>query len=292
MTLAVVISENPISSWETYNISLEESQDGSVRGFYNLQKEERAEGGYYRASFNLRGGHTFLQDFMRNGLGRDVKIYSPNGIQVWEGYINELAYDQGAAVSRWSLDDMANRVWVRYRTTGGSTTVRSTALNDTDSQDRFGIKEFVLSGGELEDSDIADQVAQQYLNLHSWPSPSPVQVNLGKELSSEPNLSVKCEGYVSTLNWCVYNQTSSTDTQGTSAQVTDITGDSDVGQFIKATDIDANGTLVTKVYDNDRRGWDIIRDLARLGDANNARWIAGMMDNREFYFRQSEPAEA
>lgn len=284
----IVIKHNPVTTWETYNLTLERSISVGQQGFYQFSKEERADEGYKKCTFRMRGQKAFLSEFMRDGLGRDLRVKEPGGRGIWEGMITQLSYSVGPVQWKVGLRDMANSVWVRYRVTGGSSTVRSTALTDTDSQARYGVKEFVLSGGELESSDVADQVAQTYLNTHSWPRPTPVQVTR-RQLSPDPNIEVKALGYFSTLNWCVFNQTGTTDAQGSSAQVTEIMADTDIAQFVNSTDIDTNSTSVARVYDTDRRGGDIIKDLARLGDSNNNRWIAYMTDNREFVFKEAAP---
>lgn len=288
-TGTINISANPVSSWETYHRTLIPAEEPGETGFFGLSMENRADGGYYRASFTMRGPQLFLADFMERGLGRMVEMMGPGGVKAWEGLITEMEYDAGSAATRISLKEMYNRVWMRYRIRGSATTSRSTTMNDTDSQARFGIKTFVMSGGELESSDIADQATGAFLKMHKWPSAVPVSI--GGSLANEHLLRVRCSGFFETLNWNVYNQTASTDNQGASAQISNILADSDVAQFVASTSIDSNSTLVSRVYDADRRGGDIIRDIARLGDSNNNRWIAYMTNDRKFIFKEASPPE-
>jgi hypothetical protein len=178
---------------------------------------------------------------------------------------------------------------VRYRVRGESTTSRSAVQTNAPSIAKFGRKEFVLSGGELESTDTADNLAQQYLDLHEWPRPSPVRLDPEKELSEYPFIDARCRGWFDTLGWCTYNQTTSTDSQAASAQVGTVVTDSDVGQFVQFTDIGSNDVSVSKEYDADRRGGDIVRDIARLGDKNNNRFLAYMTDDRTLVYKQSAP---
>ena len=287
----ITIKENPVSNWETFSHTFMLSADEKDAGYFGLQFSQRAEGGYYRASFDIRGPHEFLSDFMENALGREIKIHSNDGKVVWEGYIHGMEYDANRAVYKTDLGDMANAVWVRYRVRGETTTSRSAVQTNTASISKFGRKEFVLSAGELESTDIADNAAEQYLSLHEWPLPTPSRLNQNKELAEYPTVSVAGRGWFETLSWCTYNQTVSTDNQGASAQVTTILADTDVGQFVLSTQIETNATSVSKEYDADRRGGDIIKDIARLGDDQGNRWIAYMDDDRKIVFKEAAPPD-
>lgn len=85
------------------------------------------------------------------------------------------------ATVRMSLADVFNRVWVRYKLSSGGSTVRSTVQEDSASVARFGVKELVISAGELESSLVADQIAQSYLNRQAWPKPRPLDLTLGRD---------------------------------------------------------------------------------------------------------------
>jgi len=284
----IQIKENPTSAWETFSHTFEPSPDVKANGYFNLKFSQRAEGGFHRASFDLRGSFDFMSDFLHNALGREVKIVGNDGVVAWEGYIHDMESDLGRVTNKTSLSDMANAAWVRFRVRGSSTTVRSETITDDDSIAKFGRKEFVLSGGELESTDTGDRIAQQYIDLHSWPSPSPARLDPEGELAEYPTIKVVCRGWFDTLDWCVYNQTVDTDSQGASAQVTDIIADTNVGQFIKSTVISANATRVSKEYDADRRGGKVLQDIARLGDQNNNRWIVYMTNDRKIVFEEAQ----
>jgi hypothetical protein len=72
-----------------------------------------------------------------------------------------------------------------------------------------------------------------------------------------------------------------------------------LAQFVARKTIGPNATSVTKVYDADRRAFDILESNARLGDSSNNRWIIYMRGRtatqavgREFVFEQASPAVA
>lgn len=285
----IQIKHNPATSWESYSRTFDASPDEKTSGYFGLRFTQRAEGGFHRCSFGLRGSYELLSSFMESALGREIMILDNEGKVVWEGYIHEMEFDAGSAVYRIDLGEMANAVWVRYRVRGSTTTSRSAVQTNAASISKYGRKEFVLSGGELESTDIADAIAQQYVDLHGWPRPSPVRIDPEKELAEYPTLSVSGQGWFETLNWCTYNQTTDTDSQNASLQIADVVADTDVGQFVNLKSIGTNNTLVSKEYDADRRGGDIIRDIARVGDASARRYIVYMDKNREFIYDQASP---
>jgi len=287
----VVIQNNPVTEWERYGETLLPSAEIGERGFFELEKEERAEGGYYRAKFKIRGDREFLADMLLNGLGRAVNIYTEDGTGIWEGYIDEMALDVGSATYRTSLRDMGNAVWMRFRVRGTTTTERSPVQTDDDSIARYGRKEFILSGGELEDTDTGDQPVADYLGRFGWPTPSPTQIRPERDLSPDPSIAVDCKGWFETLNWCVYNQTVSTDADLASGIVETIITDTDVAQFVKSYAITSNSTSIGKEYDADRKGGDILKDVARLGDSRNSRFLVYMTDGRKFVYEEAAPPD-
>jgi hypothetical protein len=279
----IVVSQNPVTNWERY------SRVFHVGEFSDLSMEKRAEGDAYRLRFRLYGTRDFLGDFMLRGLGRNVHLSAPNAKSaiLWEGFIFELSQTNGYVTKRVSLQEMTNRVWMRYRVTGTSTTVRSTPYEDSVSQSRFGIKDFPLAGGELESSSVADQAVQQYLALHKWPMPIPMSISLGRTLLDRPYLEVVAASYLETLGWRVYNQTVNTGNLAASSVISEVI--TAVGQFISSSELTANGTLVTRVFDTDRRALDIIRDIARLGDAKYQRWLIRMKPDRILTYGVAAP---
>jgi hypothetical protein len=156
----------------------------------------------------------------------------------------------------------------------------------TASQALFGIKEMVLSAGEVSAA-VAGQFASNYLDLIYSPTPSLDGINTGSELMTSPKLSVKCLGYASCLGWRVYNQTASTGTDTAQNVVHAVI--TACGQFIKTHYVGPNDTSVTKEYDQDRKADDIIDSITQLGDANKYAWVWGMGADRHFYFQPGSP---
>lgn len=293
---SVVIKHNPVTAHEQYVLTLS-PMDALGLGiseayFTDYQPQDRSEGGYHGLKFEVHGRPNLLKEMFEQGLGRHVEVWGHGFQQDFEGYIHEITYNVPPDRFTISLENMVNKIWMRTDYDGDGDVERSTELTDTDSDARYKTKELVLSGGETEGLSVADQAVQTFLNLRAWPRP---EAALGTGRGGE-YLKIFCRGYIQTLGWRIYNQTAITGTQGASGQIQDIADD--VGDFVDSTDISGNGTSVTQEYDADRKALDIMLDIARLGDANNNRWVlymkgrtATQVEGRILVFKQAAPSE-
>jgi len=277
----IVISENPVSTWEQFHLLLPRTR------FAEEETTKRDMGGDYQASFNMvPESRDEALTFLNSGLGRDVKFVSDDGIATWRGYVNTIRLSTGTATIENSLNDMANKVWVRYTPVGGGTVTRSTVYQSVVSQARYGIKEEIISGGEISLA-VANQIAQNYLALNFWPRPTLKEINLSGSLLETPRLEISCHGYCRTLEWRTYNQTATTAQSTASVIVAAVI--TAVGQFVKSSRIQVNGTVLTQELDSDRRAADLLGGIADVGDSQGYVFLYGIEGDREFYYRQAAP---
>ena len=300
---SIIVDNNPLASVspETYRRTF---LRGEWRGY---QHELRAIGGFWNASFVLQEDQVNIERWMETGLGRRVRTTLPDGRIAWEGYVNTLRLEKGGVTYEISLDNMANRVWVVYVSTAPSQEVgstlqindpealarlllfgetnktRSTTYNNTVSQGKYGIKEIVLSGGEMS-ATIANQAAQAYLALSLDPIRGLMQVQRGSQKGKQTTLTVQCQGYMRTLGWRTYNHTG-----GATAQVSALIGTiiTAAGPYIASTSIDANTSAVPEDYNSDRYAESILLDLARLGDSSFNRYTLGVWEDRKLIYKQA-----
>ena len=286
---SIVISENPVTL----------ARDGFLDNLILGKKsawvdnsythETRAMGGFWKCKFDLmpnRLGIGYLEEYLENGLGRDVKSYTANEGLAWEGFISrlELKYPGGSIIV--SLVDMANRTWVRYLTAEGGLLKRSTVQNDTVSQGKFGIKEEVLSGAIISDGNVADQLAAAYLAEYADPGRSRVNIKLSSRDMSGVRLKVSCHGYFRTLDWRTYNKVTAHTEQNVNLQIGDII--TAVGQFIASTNLATNTSQVSQEYDRDEPASGLILGLSRMADGSNNRYICGVYKDRILRYEQSQ----
>jgi len=276
---SVVITANPVTAWEQFTLTLGRADIEGPR------VEHRDVGGYWSFKFAVQSHFAtrpLASDFLANGLMRHVEVFNEKGIKDWEGFISSVRMNTGTARIESDLDNMANRAWVRYNS--GGSVLRSTTINNADSQARFGIKEQVLVGGQV-NLGVADQHAQQIIYWIGWPSPGVREINLGGATLERPQLEITCLGYWHTLGWRTYNQTVLTTDTDASLVVGAVLDD--MGQFVRAQDISDNTTQVTQEYDEDRTADSIVKSITALGDGAFHKWVAGFREDRTFYYKQA-----
>jgi len=256
----------------------------------NPKKTKRDIGGFYDASWEIRTSDKELAlELLTNGLGREVRFFNEKANLDWEGYLNRVTIDRRIARATAALDRMENSVWTRFTALAGGAVTRSTVKSHAVSIARFGTKQGILNGGQI-DLTEADQKAQAALNLSFWPKPDPEAFVFGQRGDDDFRILFKCLGWWHTLNWLVYNQTVSTGTMAVSAFIDVLLNT--CGTFFASRDIQSNGTQVTRENDADQRGGEIVEAVCELGDSNNRVWVAGGEAERRFYFREGAPATA
>ena len=291
MIETVQISHNPVALWERFSLDL---SPGMVReNFSNLSIEHRAMGGFWQASFYYHDTPIALRQFFADGLGRDVRLTNQRGMIGFEGFVSTMRLvGLTPGIMTRSLDKVANKVWVRYKDSGGTFT-RSSNGSGLNSQARYGIKELPLSGGQLQSATTANNVSAMVVARRQWSKIVIEQMQLGGKKGAKAEkqyLEIRCQGYIHTLRWRVYNQTASTGTQSANLQLADILAAT--GQYIKNTRIDQNTIGVTKEYDADKWAMDVCFDIAKLGDVLTPpqRWVCYMDIDRTFVYEPAAPS--
>jgi len=266
---SIEISHNPVTAWENYHRTLYPAGIGRSADFSGLDREKLADGGFGRLRFTMPGNRAELEEFFEYALGRDVKVYNDQGRIDYEGFIFALDLNTGVHQLRKSLQHIFNRAWARYDATGGvASTQRSTTLNVEESQNRFGIIERVVGGGQQSGLIAINQAVQNKINWYAWPMVDP-DLWAGR---GDPDIQIVAVGYGHTLKWQVYNQV-------------DVAGDTDLstvaidvidkrGQFIASRKITVNQIQVPREYDTDRNALDVLENLAAMGDTAGNRWLS------------------
>jgi hypothetical protein len=275
---SIVVSANPVKRWEQF------AQSFSAEQIQGLRFEHRDIGGDWSAEFEVHPRlvtRALADDFLNNGLGRQVEIFNERGIRDWIGFINTVSYQQGGIEVVSSLDDMANQLWVRHD--AGAGVVRGGTYSDSLSQARYGTKVRVLIAGQAPTAS-ANLYAQKDLKWIAWPVASVRSINPGAKKQDQQALTVKCLGYWHTLGWRVHNQTAVGGTANASTVVDDAL---DVAEFMRTQTIETNTFSVNRTYDSDRYAMEVLTSLAVVGNAASDRMVAGITGERDFYYRSA-----
>ena len=285
---SIDIRPNPVTGIGSYQRGF------STKDFVDLpQVEHRRIGGDWKANFRIYANDRNLaEDLLFLGVGREVKIYNDKGIVDFGGMVYVVTLSTGGSKVRASLLDTSNRVWARWQEAGTANPPdRSTKYNNTASQDLYGIKEEVWNAGQQVSAAEASQYAEKQLQEYAWPTPRAIEISPGKKLSDRPILELTCYGWWHTLSHVRYNQTAVAGDVSASTLVDTIVSGAEVGQFIRSTEIHANGTPIEQTIDADMGADAIIKSIVDMGDATLNTWVAGIDHTRKFYYRVGELGE-
>ena len=118
-----------------------------VPGLTPLSLSWNAIGGPQQAALALENEETSVES-MKSWLGSGVEIYDPSDRLAWWGYVHQVSQPEGLTRLEASLEELANRVAVRYRSMEPGKDFGAIAQtdwkDDSTSQAFYGVKELLL----------------------------------------------------------------------------------------------------------------------------------------------------
>lgn len=252
-----------------------------------------AVGGFDSASFSLGGTADYLKDWYDDGLSRRIVAYNPEGVPIWEGFVNRLNLSAGTLKKTKSVEGMYNRVYMRYNPliTSVSPPLEKSpvtlVLSDDESQDKWGVKSVVIPGGGRTDT-TAFNWGRTVLRERKEP-------NTGEDVSTSAgggySLDVECLGYYHTLKWIPY-----TSTVGGSIQAHQVI--QDILRYYNTVNggwisqdfglMDYSFALARRGYSDLPDCWSVIESIINAGGAGGERWVGGIYQNRQMIFKAAE----
>jgi hypothetical protein len=244
-----------------------------------------AVGGYWSLTMSLATSIDKMDDWIAEGLGRHIEVHNDALEICWAGFVNQIDASYGPlSVTRGPLLDVANRVDVVFAgvdvtvippTTGVQTATG--VADDADSQALYGIVPKILTPGGVSATDAA-RIRDTFLEEHKLPVTSHDFSSAGAPPTS---LTLHCLGYVHWLMW-PYNQVVSVGTVNASAKITTVlAADPNLAWLAwDTTGVDTNTLQVFRYEYEDNLAWDILKDTAARGDANDDRWLIGVYADR------------
>ena len=284
-----IISKSPL--WASaYN-----ELPNEIENYNNYSHTIKALGGYWDANISMSLSKAQAEDWFSGGIGRDITIYNPAGVVIWNGFANQVTVQMGAIqATRGPLTDVSNKVKVVYSTIDASTAppilgVRSDTAyaSDTTSQGKYGIIERILSTGGSTPTN-AEQIRDRFLEENKEPD-NTENITIGN--TQNPTVTLQLLGYVHWLNLYTYSSTT-TGTRAYNTRIQDVLGADPNSIF--STDysqISSNALTVSRYDNDDRKGWQIIKGIVAHGDSSDNRWVFGIYGgNRKAYYYQA-PSE-
>lgn len=251
--------------------------------------------GYKSIPLVLGGTQDYLDEWFENGLGRHIEVNNTYGQIIASGFVNRVTtISNTLQASRGPLVEVCNRASVVYTPiidvsvspplTGA---VKSTIITeDDDSQNKYGIIEKVISGGQLLDdgtTNEAEDYRDRYLDGTKEPSTGDKSLSLGS--SSQPSIQLEVLGYYAWFDLYVYtNVTTLTTTMTTKMQAVFAADPNDIFSTDYA-DVEDNNLLVAN-YDNDNRtAKSILEEMVKRGnDVDDQRRVFGVFENQKIYY--------
>lgn len=258
----------------------------------NYSHNLAAVGGFLSADFDLiEQPFTELEDWVENGLGREVKILTGSGSSVFEGFIDRLEFTvEGFHVSYGPMMDVGNKVALTFSMIDMSTGSPVTGMRgisdwveDKISQFKYGILIKVLSSGGIQ-LEVVDEIVNLALKKISKP-PKSEDLSFGSGASAF-SLRMSLQGWGAFLNKYPYNNTGySWTTVGDKIKA--IVAAEPNGIFRTGL-VSANALAVTEYENDNALAWGILKGLLSYGDTSFNRYILGTYENRNVVYRKVE----
>lgn len=251
-----------------------------------------AVGGFNAAQATFTVDQPAAWQWAQSGLGRHFVVYDEFKSVAWEGFVDRVSIVCGAyAVDIGPLTQMANRVGVIFneRVVGeaGEPIVvpgqRLALIEDTDSQDKYGIWEKWYTAGECSRA-RAEQIQEAALQEGKYPETSE---RGGAAAATGATVSLMCLGYHAMFQ--AYPHTEATGlTVTATAKLQEIMASDPNGIF--STDyshMEANAALVGKYEGADTDAWAMVKGVvAQGGGADDLRWAFGIYADRKARYWQ------
>lgn len=209
----------------------------------------------------------------------------------WEGFLAGVSYRAGDEVVNISLDDVANRVNVRYNTVAYSRPATTGAASHAASIAIYGTKDFVQGIGtalpaaatSLRDAILADRA------LPRATADSTIATgNQNNPFSGLVDVTLSFAGWYTTLGWVLTSRTDTT-TESTTTQAGALIGTSSPGigatnPFLSASTarIVSSGVSDTRKIEPDTPYRTKIEALLSKGNSSNQRLAWGVYEGRVF----------
>ena len=244
--------------------------------------------GYDTASISLVPTRLMIDDWIQRGLGRVIKTYNPNTVQVWEGFVDQIDISFGPLqMSIGPMMNIKNSVYFSY--TDFDLNVKIVDFGeDTDSQGRYGPIQAVENSGKMTETMAASALATLLLEQAS-PDTS-YTVGTGGALT----MTLQCKGFSHLFGKYVYIDLSENETQTVREKLINVIGTHPYSLFSQDySQIETNTLDVPKFEADYRTAETIINELLSLGgDSDNNRRILGVGNDRVVYYKEipSTPA--
>ena len=219
----------------------------------------------------------------QDDLGVGVLVFSPDSDVVWEGRLTVVNIQAGQESGNVALDSVGNRVKGRYTTYLGTPGVTA-AVQDTDSQSAYGIRDLVFSAGTTT-SAAATNAATAKLADVAFPRMVPSSEAATGGGIGDTRLTLTFEGWYGATDDVVTSDTSTTTTTTTTQVGTLLSDLAAINPLISTSTshIVSSGVSDTEFIADDTTYREKIETLLAQGSSSGVRLVWGVYETRVFY---------
>ena len=241
--------------------------------------------GYDTMSMGIAGDMSFLGEWLENGLGRHIVVVEASSGIVWEGFVNTVTLQAGGfQMSVGPLKNVINRGRIAYNlldwavtpAIGGDTVIAQWA-DELVSQGRYGILEGVISGGEGTSEEMLELLNTLMFEI-AWPEgESTYTIASGGDF----NATIECLGYGHLLDKYYITNIVGGEIDASEKIVTILNRNpNNIFLYGPGATIVNNTIQVPAYEDGTKTAFAILKEIANLGDTDDARYIFGVYNDR------------
>jgi len=272
-------------------LSIPLPQWSGVGGVASYTHSISASMGFDTMAMTSSGDLAYVSDWIEKGLGNHVEVKNMVGSIIWEGFVNNVSVNVGGlTVSIGPLMDVVNRARIVYKTVDygvtppqGGATVRGEWDDSDDSQERFGVLEGVITGGEGQPDEMSRLLGSVVAHT-AWPETTQ---NFSLGAAIDMRVTVSCLGYSHFMNKYHYYETSVAGDENISTKLSSVL-DTDPNNIFSQynAEIDTNTSQVHKYESDDKTAMTVIKELLTLGDSAYNRYTFGVYEGRIARYRK------
>ena len=218
-------------------------------------------------------------DWLNAGLMRPITSYSPSGRVVWDGLVSEITVTIGQKKIALSLDDMANRISVRYSASGGASGLAG-PVSSASSIALYGTKERLINLSNVSSAAASARANTVLTRCAFAKNKQPSTAKTGP--IGAITIELAAMGWYGTLDWLLTSSTSTTVTATHTQVLNLLTSYAATNPWLATTSANVTATGVSDVetIDADSTYRDKIETVLALGNSASQPLHWGIYENR------------
>lgn len=259
---------------------LEHNEDIFSLIWPTYRRQSVAMGGDFAASFQFSADDITLERWRDNYLGAHFVEYY--GTQTaFMGILNTQRLTYNGQLQITTLDELYNNIAVRYQAGSSATPGLTAFASNSASIARYGTRTLIVPIDGYVNATRAAEYRDTLLNRLAYPRVYTQEVNWTGE--NRGILQVDVKGYVTTLDWQMYQSTAKVAANASTV----------VSNVLSGADFVTSGTITTNTSQEMPEAdyvpkWEMIRRIAEHGDSSGDTWLAGCYQGRALDYWQPD----